>query len=144
MNLGSLKRATKLLSTGQKWINTLRPKTTNKKTQTRQEIVDIATDFYKKLYEKMDIEEPKNSFSKEQDIDTKIFIEIPTFTEYEILKKIETLKNDKSPGPEGVTNEIIKTGRHVLVRPLTISFNKIIEEKEIPITWTESNMVLLK
>ncbi|XP_013141510.1 PREDICTED: RNA-directed DNA polymerase from mobile element jockey-like, partial [Papilio polytes] len=53
------------------------------------------------------------------------------------------LKLDKSAGPDGLTNECIKTARNLLLTPLTILWNKILEEEAVPSQWTESEIILL-
>lgn len=41
--------------------------------------------------------------------------------------QLKLLKSDKSPGPDGITNEALKLGTPVLLRPLTELFYSILE-----------------
>lgn len=42
------------------------------------------------------------------------------------------LKNRKSPGPDGIRNEIIKYGDDELIEELTILYNKILKYGRVP------------
>lgn len=64
------------------------------------------------------------------------------FLESEVACAISRLKGEKSPGPDGITNEMIKAGEHTLVPLLTKFFNMILEKLELPRQWTCSEIVL--
>lgn len=68
---------------------------------------------------------------------------VQKFTEPEILKQIMKLKPGKTAGPDGITNEYIKYGRTLLLTPITLLWNKILEKEEVPRSWTESEIILL-
>lgn len=55
-----------------------------------------------------------------------------TINEDEVAKGIKVLKTDKSPGPDGITNEAIKTGLMSLAKPLTRLFNVILNCSNTP------------
>lgn len=133
-NTGSIKKAFKELKTQRSWIGELKNKTKN--TQNRTEILKIATDFYKNLYSSPNQHVYKLPFSNI--IKTKEIIE-----ESEVVERIMSLKAEKSPGPDKITNEIIKSGCAYLSKPLTQLFNKIINCKNCPSQWSESNIILL-
>lgn len=98
------------------------------KVTNRLELTNIATQFYKTLYAKLDKDNLQNNLS------LSILNEetISPFTESEIEFSISKLKVQKSPGPDGITKEMIKKGKTELIKPLTNLFNKIIEENQIP------------
>ncbi|CAH2091627.1 unnamed protein product [Euphydryas editha] len=134
LHFGSIKRAYKELRSNKTWIEGL--KTSNKTTNNRNEILQVATNYYKNLY-KCENQEQALTMQKEtstaiQDID-----------EAEIIKNISKLKNEKSPGPDGITNEALKVGAPYLARPLTQLFNLVLKSATTPKQWTESDIILL-
>lgn len=133
---GSAKKAYKELKTHKSWIEELKNRT--KITQKRSEILKIATDFYKDLYNS-----PNQSTYKLPSLNTESEREMVTFTEEEVAKGIQTLKSDKSPGPDRITNEVIKAGSTCLVTPLTRLFNMILSSTNSPRQWSESEIILL-
>ena len=56
-------------------------------------------------------------------------------SESEIHTSIKNLKRGKSPGTDLVLNEMLKTGKDVLTKPLCILFNNIIENGVYPKKW---------
>lgn len=56
-------------------------------------------------------------------------------TEAEILLHIQELKNNKRPGPDSITNNMIKSVQSLLVKPIKTLFNKIYSETEYPNDW---------
>ncbi|XP_052746684.1 succinate dehydrogenase [ubiquinone] flavoprotein subunit, mitochondrial-like [Bicyclus anynana] len=49
----------------------------------------------------------------------------PPVDDREVTKHIKKLKTDKSPGPDGIQNEMLKAGAVILARPLAYLFNKV-------------------
>lgn len=140
LTMGSQKKAYKQLNTEKKWIPALKAQKTTHKQQTRKELVKVATDFYEKLYEDKSIK--NDSYRKKyQTGETNEAIE--PFTCEEIMKKIEKLKKEKSPGPDNIPNEALICGRHLLISHLITLFNKVLESQEIPKNWAKSRIILL-
>ncbi|CAG5039360.1 unnamed protein product [Parnassius apollo] len=100
----------------------------------RSGILDIATSYYKRLYE---------SNTTEDEIDLVDTSNIPNILQAEVEKAIDTQKVDKTPGPDGISNEILRQGKEVLAPVLTNIFNNIINTEIIPQQWTESNIILV-
>ncbi|GBP92007.1 LINE-1 retrotransposable element ORF2 protein [Eumeta japonica] len=100
----------------------------------RKEILNIATDYYTELYKdntnEREIELPDNEI-------------IPYILQEETEKAINTQKSDKAPGPDGISNEILKQMKADLIPILTEIFNGVISTEIIPKQWTESNIILL-
>ncbi|XP_073960575.1 uncharacterized protein [Choristoneura fumiferana] len=134
----SAKKAYKELNKSTTWISSLQPGTS--KCKSRTEIIKIATDFYSKLYSHPDITKQSRVDNAYHSTDTRL---IQQFSESEILKQLTKLKPEKSPGPDGITNEHLKTARAVLLTPITILWNKILEEETVPHQWKESEIILL-
>ncbi|XP_046960645.1 uncharacterized protein LOC124530505 [Vanessa cardui] len=132
---GSAKKAYKELKPHKSWIGEL--KNSTKTTQNRSEILKIATEFYKDLYSppnQSTYELPSRNTEKA----------IVAFTEEEVAKGIKALKSDKSPGPDRITNEVIKAGSTCLVTPLTRLFNMILTSTNSPRQWSESEICSTK
>ena len=59
------------------------------------------------------------------------------FTNEEIESCIDFLKNNKSPGVDGIPTEIIKYCKQYLSEPLSRAFNNIVEQRDFPEVWAE-------
>ena len=109
----------------------------------RSEINEVATKFYEDLYqgkqiqgkEEVEITEGENEGTKEG--------EVLPFMEAEIEKVIQSLKNNKSPGHDGICNEHIKYGGEMVVKKLTEIFNEILEAGKSTEDWKKSDIILL-
>ncbi|KAJ0181610.1 hypothetical protein K1T71_002332 [Dendrolimus kikuchii] len=118
--IGSIKRAQKNLQLKKSWIPKLKKGTSI--TENRKDLVLVATNFYKNLYGHI-----RNNLMK-----TTSKINKPThnkndlipFTMIEVDQTIQKLNNNKSPGPDLITNESLKTGRRQLTGLITDIFNK--------------------
>ena len=55
----------------------------------------------------------------------------------EILECIHSLKNNKSPGIDGIPAEIIKYNSDLVAKDIAILFNYFLENREFPKAWTE-------
>lgn len=132
----SAKKAYKELNISKSWIPSLQPGTT--KCKSRAEIINVATDFYTKLYSQPDTSQQIKVHYHCTDTTP-----VEQFSESEILTQLMKLKPEKSPGPDGVTNECIKLAKTLLLSPITILWNKILEEEIVPHPWTESEIILL-
>ncbi|KAL1447078.1 hypothetical protein WDU94_005521 [Cyamophila willieti] len=62
-------------------------------------------------------------------------------TEAEIVKALSQLKNNKSPGEDLITAELLKGGEHITVNILHLLFDKIWSEKTLPEDWKHSTVV---
>lgn len=67
--------------------------------------------------------------------------EPPKFTE--ILSAVRSLKNKKSPGPDGLPGEILKKGGYLLLRQLYHLICKIWQSETLPQEWKDSNIVTI-
>ncbi|KAJ0176142.1 hypothetical protein K1T71_008316 [Dendrolimus kikuchii] len=101
----STKKAYKKLITHQNWIQNLKSK--SEETKTRGDIMNCATDFYKKLYAK------STSCTTTKDTErtnSQNMNDLPLIQEKEVINHIRKLKAEKSPGPDGIQNEALKAG----------------------------------
>ncbi|GBO99285.1 LINE-1 reverse transcriptase homolog [Eumeta japonica] len=63
--------------------------------------------------------------------------------EAEVEKAIDTQSISKTPGPDGINNEVLKQGKEILIPVLTDMFNDFIDTEIMPQQWTEFNIILL-
>ncbi|CAG4972521.1 unnamed protein product [Colias eurytheme] len=99
---GGIKKAIKELNCKKEWITSMKKKD-GKTTEKRSEILKAATDFYQNLYQS----QKKRQNVKENDALTDEE-EVPEILTEETIKAINTQKNDKAPGSDLVTNELLK------------------------------------
>ena len=57
------------------------------------------------------------------------------FTEKEIYETLNKLKNNKSPGPDSITNEMLKSAKYFLVPAIIKLFNLTLTHQSIPNDW---------
>lgn len=134
---GGVKKAYKELETKKNWMPNMKDKR-GKCTSKRLEILNIATEYYKDLYKS------KNDNLNNIVIDDKEESDhIPPVLEEETEKAIRTQKLRKAPGPDQITNELLRISMPVIVPKLTNLFNEIIKTEYIPEDWAKSIIVLL-
>ena len=69
------------------------------------------------------------------------FVLNSTFTESEILKALHKLKLGKSPGIDGILNEMLKYGSSSILTPLCSLFNVILRSGTFPNAWKKAFLV---
>lgn len=57
-----------------------------------------------------------------------------------VLKKLSSIKVDKSQGPDGISPRILKECRHSLVKPLYIIFKKSLDSGKLPSDFKNANV----
>jgi endonuclease/exonuclease/phosphatase family metal-dependent hydrolase len=135
---GSAKRADKRLNTTKTWIVSLK-KSHDCNTTSREAIVNIATEFFKNLYSSHNEQANHNHNITDSNQDD----DIPALLECEVQYAIRSLKNNKSPGEDAITNDILKAITEPLVPILTNIFNNIIRTLHIPEEWEVSIITLI-
>ena len=65
------------------------------------------------------------------------------FTKDKVLKKLKALDSSKSPGPDGLHAKVLTELADELAGPLTIIFNKSIQEGLLPTEWKTANVTPL-
>lgn len=137
---GSTKRAFKALRTNKSWIESL--KNGDDATNNRNNILNIATKFYKTLYSVHNQETTYIDDTNYNNTNSDECRLLPLDSK-EVTDVINKLKSEKCPGPDHITNEVIKTACSLLCAPLTYLFNRIIETAIIPTQWYECNIILI-
>ena len=60
-----------------------------------------------------------------------------------VLKKLKRLKVNKSPGPDGMHPRVLKETAEAICTPLSIIFNKSLEEGKLPQSWKDAHITAL-
>ena len=68
--------------------------------------------------------------------------DIPDVSLYEIGITLKQLKNNKAPGDDGITAELLRAGGKPVLKVLQKLFNSVILEGNVPEAWTGSVVVL--
>ena len=105
-----------------------RKKPVNEYVQTRRVDIETWEKYFKELYE---AEEPTP-------MGNYITNNNATVTEEEISGAMKKLKNRKAPGPDNITNEMIKYGGPEMIKYLKLLYNTILETSDIPKEWHKS------
>lgn len=136
---GGVKKALKELVETKNWIPNIKNQRGKKETG-RKAIIHIATEFYRKLYSPED-----NSSHLTTNLEDDEKEHIPGFLVSEIEQAIMSQKKEKAPGPDFITNEMIKTSAIVPenLKKLTDLYNTILNTEYIPSQWTKNVIILL-
>ena len=60
-----------------------------------------------------------------------------------IAKKVKKMKDNKSPGVDGIPTKLLKEILEQISTPIAIFFNFSLEEGMVPAEWKEANITLL-
>lgn len=133
---GGTRKALKELRESNSWIPKLENKSNKHNITNRKDINRLATKFYRELYsDKYNTETAKIDMIN-LDLEPKI---LPSETRKAILSQ----KTDKAPGPDKITNEILKGNIDELIPILTKIFNDIMISGNIPEQWETSHITLI-
>ncbi|GBP03195.1 LINE-1 retrotransposable element ORF2 protein [Eumeta japonica] len=134
---GGVKKALKELESKKNWMPNMRNEQ-GKCTKKKIEILNTATEYYKNLYQSKLNKPIISSINDTQDSKP-----VPLILKEETERAIMTQKLGKAPGPDNITNELLRTSMSVTVPKLTNLFNEIIKRESMPEHWTKSTIVLL-
>lgn len=138
---GGVKKAFKeLREVNKEWIPKLKKK--DKNTSNRKDINAIATKFYQDLYSNPENKhkQQQENVDKESNLETELE---PKILPIEIEKAIYSQKMEKAPGPDKITNELLKGTLEDLLPILTSIFNEILITESIPTQWKTSHIILI-
>ena len=106
-------------------------------TADRAEILNICSDFYQDLYNStQDGDDANEEYSMEEG-------ELPPIIPSEVQEAVDQMKENKAPGIDDITSDIIKLGGDEIKTQLVTLFNQILEMKKIPSKWKEAKIILL-
>lgn len=69
--------------------------------------------------------------------------DVPAILISEVRTAIHSLKDDKAPGPDGITNEALKAGRPALWKGMTELFNECLDSEDLPSQWKKSSTITI-
>ena len=64
-------------------------------------------------------------------------------SEKELYESINSLKNNKTSGPDGILNEMLKCGKYYLVKPIVKLFNLILSDALVPKEWKKGYLKVI-
>lgn len=132
----SVKKIRAELSYGKHWLPSL-TNTQGESITIRKDLILEATDFFRKLYDS-NIEETTHSQRYNDSQET-----FPSILRDEIMAVLKNLNPNKSPGPDGITNDLLITGGERIATELCEIFNLILEHGIIPAEWKTTKTILL-
>lgn len=137
---GGVKKAWQLLRESSDWIENMTQRRTKRNKTNRTEILKIATDFYRELYDDETTLPETNQPILYRDIEEE---EIPNILREEVGKAIKSQKTGKAPGEDCISNELLLGTSDIIINTITDLFNEIIRTEYIPQQWTTSTIILL-
>lgn len=110
----------------------------------QNKIFDIAKEFYEDLYTSVRPKQTAEGTSQPRPVIMNVGSEeLPEITVEETRAAVDEMKNNKSPGEDGVRIEAIKEGGDTLLKAITALFNKCLELEKIPKAWENAMIILL-
>ena len=70
-------------------------------------------------------------------------VQLPVITPAEIKEQIKKLKNKKAAGPDGITNEVLKSLPQKYISRIATIFNKCLSFSYFPQCWKEATVILI-
>ena len=61
----------------------------------------------------------------------------------DIQKTLKDMKNNRSPGTDNLTSDIMISGKDESDKQIARTFNQILQTKKIPVEWKEAKMIIL-
>ncbi|KAI8422947.1 hypothetical protein MSG28_014050 [Choristoneura fumiferana] len=136
---GGTKKAFKeLREHGKEWIPKLK-NNRSKQEMNRWKIQKLATDFYRTLYSSNSDEQENVTYKNPPTT----YKGVPPILTQEVKKAILSQKLGKAPGPDCITNELMRGTVEEISPVLTGIFNDILTTNTIPEQWSESHIILL-
>ncbi|GBP91955.1 hypothetical protein EVAR_60825_1 [Eumeta japonica] len=102
------------------------------------EILNKATEYYENLYQSK-LNKPITSATNDIQ-DSK---PVPLVLKKETERAIVTQKSGKAPGPDNITNELLRVSMPMIVPKLTNLFNEIIKTESVPRGLDKVNNILI-
>ena len=103
----------------------------------KEEVLKVCAQFYQELYSS---QTSNSNNTKNVSPDNS---EAPPFIEREVEKTLKEMKQNKAPGNDKLTCDIIKLGGNEAIKQITKIFNTILKSKKIPPEWKEAKVIIL-
>ena len=101
------------------------------KTEDNKEKANILSEYFSSVFTK----EPEGDVPVPNDIMVKQDMPAITVTENMVFKFLQTLKTDKSPGPDSLHPRLLKELSASIVNPLCTIFNQSLNNRKVPKLW---------
>jgi hypothetical protein len=106
----------------------------------RDAIVEEFSKFYEKLYAStLSADERAQRLPDLSQISS----DIDEISFEEMKSALVALKNDRSPGDDGVTAELLKICSDEVIEKFQLQFNQILVTEKVPVEWLESTIILV-
>lgn len=132
------REARKGFNRGKEWICKL-TKENSQVTFDRDEILEESAKFYEKVL--------SSTFTKEEREakcpDLSKYQEVEEISIEEMREALSSMKNNRSPGDDGITSELIKLCDNQALSYFCKLFNKILSTEKIPEDWLTSTIILI-
>ena len=106
-----------------------------KEMRNKQRMTEICKNFYTELF-KTQTAIPPLSLTDSAEL-------LPEILLSEVRHALSSMKNDKAPGNDGITSEMIRAGGPQLWKILAKKFSRYLQEQKIPSDWKQSRTILL-
>ena len=103
----------------------------------REDILKVCAEFYQALLASQNKNTTRNANESPDNL------EPPPFIEEEINKALKDMKNNKAPGIDQLTSDIIKLGGDEALKQITKIFNEILKNRKITPEWKEAKIIIL-
>ncbi|MEE4247402.1 MAG: reverse transcriptase domain-containing protein [Kangiellaceae bacterium] len=101
-------------------------------TTNRERILERCAEFYQDLYE-----------DTTQNIVKSNAGEVPPILKCEVEAAMKDMRNNKAPGEDRITIEMLKAGGEVILNKITELFNVVLSSKRIPSNWKNAIITLI-
>lgn len=101
------------------------------KTEDNKEKANILSEYFSSVFTK----EPEGDVPVPNDIMVQQDMPAITVTKNMVLKFLQTLKTDKSPGPDSLHPRLLKELSASIVNPLCTIFNQSLNNRKVPKLW---------
>ena len=133
-NNKSIKRTFKNISFEQNQIISLKDKEGNI-LHDRHKMSNRIKEFYEDLYDAKITNKAEENYKNQN--------EIPDIILKEIEMALKSMPNNKTPGADQITTDMIKNGGTTVLKIIQKLFNRCLKEKKIPQYWNNSNSILI-
>lgn len=109
----------------------------------KEEVTDsdtIKTEVLNSFFSSVFVKEDNTNFTQLDNIPAAIPMENLIINEIDVLKRLDKLDKNKSPGPDGIHPRILFEVRIEIAKALKIIFNKSLLTHQVPVDWKAGNI----
>ena len=97
---------------------------------------ELLNGFFASVFTKEDL----SNIPQIPEISIESCLEDYVFTRENVLEKLQKLDQSKSPGPDGISNRVLRELANELAQPLADLFNKSMKSGTVPDSWKRANV----